>query len=103
MNIKRWEIITVAIVVGICLGIGLAMIMTGSQLMMDALSNEAKLQYGTYNPSVYMDFANYKATLRAKNFMFGGAAVCGIGMGVVGIYFTAKWIKSLIRFGKGEE
>ena len=98
MNIKKREIIIIVIVCLCLLAVGLTLVFKGSSQFSAAMDREYDLQIanGFYDPSIYVSKENMHSIMQGKNMMLAGAAVSGVAGGVVGIYFTVKWISSLI-------
>ena len=105
MNIKRNELIAILAISLLLASLGLTFFLNGMNLVSSysELEMANQLKSGYYNPSVYSSLENAKNILKGKNYLLAGAGLLGVSIIPIAIYFTAKWVKSLIRFGKGEE
>lgn len=99
MNIKPKEL-TIVIVLAVCLAIAAIICASiGAASLTKAMDADCALQLaknGIYDPSIYASAETMHATMQAKNTMLVGVAFFGVAGGIVGIFFTCKWIRSLI-------
>ena len=99
LNIKKHEIIIILSVLAVLLTVGIVMLINGSRNLSAAMDAEFLLQTKSnmrYDPSTYMSQENMHNILWARNTLLIGAALSGLSFAPLGIYFTCKWIRSLI-------
>lgn len=99
LNIKKHEIIIILSVLVVLLTVGIIMLINGARNLSSAMDKEFLLQTSNnmrYDPSTYMSQENMHGILWARNTLLIGAALTGISFVPLGIYFTCKWIRSLI-------
>lgn len=104
MKIKQNEVIVIAFITASVLIIGAIMVAKGTANLMAAMDADFALQAANgsfYDPNVYASTETMHAILKARGFLLIGASLCGLAFSPVGIYFTCKWIRSLIPT-KGE-
>ena len=101
MKITKKELIIVICAVSLLIILGALLIFKGSRELIPAMEADFKIQAlynkGKYDPNCYGSIETMHSILRAKNLMLVGAAIIGVGGGVAGIFFTCKWIRSLIK------
>lgn len=97
INIKKnWPLFIVAFGLLIAGGIVSSI---GASFLADAMASEAKAQveaFGRFVSSEYMSLSSYRNQTNAKGTMLLGVGLSTIGGIILGIFFTCKWIRSLI-------
>ena len=97
INIKKnWPLLLAGF---LAIVIGIIVCWRGASLLSDAMASDAFAQLyktGMFDPKAYASLQAFRDETNAKAIMLLGIAISVVGVMVFAIFFTCKWIRSLI-------